>query len=106
LDLDKKTVVSIIRHFKKALEKRGIKESKIILYGSWSKGENSEESDIDLIVLSDDFSGKSFWGRTEILASAILEVFEPIEAIAMTFEEWEKGDSPIISYAGNGEIIQ
>jgi hypothetical protein len=34
-----------------------------------------------------------------------LEVFEPIEAIAMTFEEWEKGDSPIISYAGSGEII-
>ncbi len=104
--MDKKTVISVIRHFKKALEKRGIKETKIILFGSWSKGKNREESDIDLIVLSDDFSGKSFWERTEILSSAILEVFEPIEAIAMTFKEWEKGDSPIISYAESGEVIQ
>ena len=56
--------------------------------------------------MPDDFSGKSFWERTEILSSAILEVFEPIEAIAMTFQEWEKGDSPIIAYAGSGEVIQ
>jgi hypothetical protein len=55
--------------------------------------------------LPDDFSGKSFWERTEILSSAIFEVFEPIEAIAMTFEEWEKDDSPIISNAKNGEVI-
>ena len=104
--MDKKTVISVINRFKKALEKRGIKEIQIILFGSWSKGNNREESDIDLIVLSDDFFGKSFWERTEILSSAILEVFEPIEAIAMTFQEWEKGDSPIIAYAGSGEIIQ
>ncbi|WP_367354788.1 nucleotidyltransferase domain-containing protein [Atribacter sp.] len=104
--MDKKTVISVIHRFKKALEKRGIKEIQIILFGSWSKGNYHEESDIDLIVLSDDFFGKSFWERTEILSSAILEVFEPIEAIAMTFQEWEKGDSPIIAYAGSGEIIQ
>ena len=104
--MDKKTVISVINRFKKALEKRGIKEIQIILFGSWSKGNYHEESDIDIIVLSDDFSGKNFWERTEILSSAILEVFEPIEAIAMTFEEWEKGDSPIISYAGSGEIIK
>ena len=104
--MDKKTVIGVINRFKKALEKREIKETKIILFGSWSKGNYHEESDIDIIVLSDDFSGKNFWERTEILSSAILEVFEPIEAIAMTFEEWEKGDSPIISYAGSGEIIK
>jgi len=104
--MDKKTVIGVINRFKKALEKRGIEETKIIFFGSWSKGNYHEESDIDLIVLSDDFFGKSFWERTEILSSAILEVFEPIEAIAMTFQEWEKGDSPIIAYAGSGEVIQ
>ena len=104
--MDKKTVISVIHRFKNALEKRGIKEIQIILFGSWSKGNYHEESDIDLIVLSDDFFRKSFWERTEILSSAILEVFEPIEAIAMTFQEWEKGDSPIIAYAGSGEVIQ
>ena len=59
--MDKKTVISVIHRFKKALEKRGIKEIQIILFGSWSKGNYHEESDIDLIVLSDDFFGKSFW---------------------------------------------
>jgi len=104
--VDKKTVLRIISNFKKALEERGVKKHKIILFGSWAMEKNQEGSDIDLIVLSDDFLGKTYWERTEIISAAIFEIFEPIEAIAMTFEEWERGDTPIISYAKSGELIQ
>jgi predicted nucleotidyltransferase len=64
-----------------------------------------EGSDIDILVISDDFSGKNYWERIDILSDAIYEIFEPIEAVALTVEEWEKGESAIVDYAKEGDII-
>ena len=41
-----------------------------------------------------------------MLADAIYQVLKPIEAVAMTNEEWEKGESVIAEFAKNGEIIR
>jgi predicted nucleotidyltransferase len=64
-----------------------------------------EGSDIDVLVISDDFSGKNYWERIDILSDAIYEIFEPIEAVALTIEEWEKGERVIVDYAKEGDII-
>jgi len=103
--MDKDTVLDIIKRFKNAIETKGIKINKLILYGSYAKGSPERHSDIDLVVISEDFEGKSFWERIDILTDAIYEVFEPIEAIAMTPDEWEKGDSMICEFAKDGEMI-
>lgn len=103
--MDKERVMKTIVAFRESLERRGIRGCRIVLFGSRARGEEREGSDIDLIVISDDFRGKDYWERTEILATAIYEVFEPIEAIAMTFEEWEKGSSPLISFARTGQML-
>ena len=39
------------------------------------------------------------------MSDAIYEVFEPIEAVALTMEEWEKGESAVAEYAKEGEVI-
>lgn len=103
--MDKGAVLSIIARFRKSMESQGIRISKLILFGSYAKGNFHEGSDIDIVVLSDDFTGKDYWQRIDLLSNAIYEVFEPIEAVAMTPEEWEKGESLIISYAKDGEIL-
>jgi len=103
--MDKNAVLDIIKRFKNAIESKEIKINKLILYGSYAKGSPERHSDIDLVVISEDFVGKSFWERIDILTDAIYEVFEPIEAIAMTPEEWEQGDSMICEFAKNGEMI-
>lgn len=103
--MDKDTVLDIISRFRNSLEARGIRVNKIILYGSWSKSTQIEGSDIDLVVLSDDFRDKGYWERIDLLSTAIYEVFEPIEAVAMTPEEWEEEDTFIKSYAKEGEVI-
>lgn len=103
--MDKNAVLRIIADYGKALEAEGIKPQKIILFGSYSTGTQHEGSDIDLVVISGDFAGKDYWERINILAAAIVKVFEPIEAIAMTPEEWERGDSLIVDYARNGEVV-
>jgi len=103
--VDKSTVLRIISDFGKALEAEKIKPQKIILFGSYSTGTQHEGSDIDLVVISEDFAGKDYWERIDVLAAAIVRVFEPIEAIAMTPQEWESGESRIVDYARNGEVV-
>ncbi|MFH0926644.1 MAG: nucleotidyltransferase domain-containing protein [bacterium] len=103
--MDKKSISPIISRFKKILETKGIKIEKIILYGSWAKNRQREDSDIDLVVISNDFSKKGYWERIDILSDAIYKIFEPIEAVAMTPEEWENGNSFIRDYARDGETI-
>lgn len=103
--MDKAAVLKIISDYGKALESEGVKPQKIILFGSYSTGTQHEGSDIDLVVISEDFAGKGYWERIHVLAAAIVRVFEPIEAVAMTPDEWQSGDSLIADYARNGEVV-
>ena len=83
------TVIEIIRRYQLALEKRGIRVNKIVLYGSHSDGRAREHSDIDLIVVSDDFADLDLWDRQCALGHALADVFEPIEALGYTVAEYE-----------------
>lgn len=103
--MDKNTVLDIIVRFRNRLESKGIEVDRIILYGSWAKNTQSVGSDIDLVVISEDFRDKGYWERIDILSQAIYEVFEPIEAVGLTLEEWEREDTFIKDYAGDGEIV-
>ena len=104
--MDKKSALEILARFKKALESQQVKLDKLILFGSFANETTIREgSDIDVVVISKDFAGKDFWQRTDILSEAIYKVFEPIEAVALTPEEWEKGESVVVEYAKNGEVV-
>ncbi len=103
--MDKEAVLKIIRRFGEALGNHGVRASKIILYGSYARGDWREWSDIDLVVVSDDFADKNHWERIVVLSDAIYDLWEPIEAVAMTPEEWEKGDSMIAQFAREGEEV-
>ncbi len=103
--MDKNTIIDIVNRFTQLLQAQDIKIHKIILYGSCASGTSREGSDIDVIVVSEDFAQKDYWERIEILTEAIYQVFEPIEAVAMTPEEWEAGNSFVADYAKNGEIL-
>jgi predicted nucleotidyltransferase len=99
------TVLSIIRQFKRALESLNIRVEQVILFGSHATGTAREDSDIDLVVISPSFSGKSYWERIDILTDAIYKVFAPIEASAFTPDEWKSKKSLISDYAQNGVLV-
>ena len=104
--MDKESVLKIIERFRKALSDNGIGVSKIILYGSYARGDWHEWSDIDLIVVSEDFAGMGYWERIDVLVEAIYKVRQPIEAVPMTDEQWEKGQSMIARFARQtGELV-
>ncbi len=103
--MDKKAVLEIISAFRQALGSKGIKVDKLVLFGSYATGKYREDSDIDLVVISQDFENKSYWERIDILSDAIFALFEPIEAIAFTPEEWQSRKSLIADFAKNGEVV-
>jgi uncharacterized protein len=103
--MDKESVINIVSRFHDEIKARGIRPLKLILYGSHLAGSDREGSDIDIVVISDDFIGKDFWERIDILADAIYEIFAPIEAVAMTQEEWDQGDLFVTDFARNGEVL-
>jgi len=103
--MDKDGALGIISQFQKALETRGVRINRLVLYGSYASGKFEEGSDIDLVVISDDFADKGYWDRIDIISDAIYEVFAPLEVVGMTREEWEKGDSFVVDYAKKGEIV-
>lgn len=77
----------VIDRFKKELKKYKIHPERIILFGSYAKGNAREDSDIDLVVISSDFENMNLRERLEILGLAAGNILEPIEALGYTPKE-------------------
>lgn len=103
--MDKNEAVRVVNEFAKALEKRGMNIAKVVLFGSYAAETHHEGSDIDIVVVSDDFAGRDREARFEMMIDALYEIWKPIEPRALTVDEWERGDSTIVEYAKNGENI-
>jgi predicted nucleotidyltransferase len=103
--MDKRAALDIVARFQKGIEARGIRPHKIILYGSYAAGTNREGSDIDVVVVSDDFASMSYWERIDLLSDVIYEIFAPVEVVVFTCDEWERGDSFVADFARHGEVL-
>lgn len=103
--MDKSSALDVIERFRTTLENKNINIAKMILFGSFAAGNYRDDSDIDVVVISDDFAPLGYWERIDLLSEAIYEIFEPIEAFSFTPSEWETGDSFVVDYAKNGEIV-
>ncbi len=103
--MDKKSVLAIIAQFKKLLLEKGIKIDRMLLYGSYANGTQRADSDIDIVVISDNFNCMDYWQRLDILSDVIGDIFQPIEAVAMTNEEWNSKSSMVTEYASQGLLV-
>lgn len=82
-------IEGIIKEYKEALAKLGIKVTQAVLYGSYALGNQREDSDIDLIIISNDFRKMNLRERLEILGIAAARIMKPVEAKGYTPEEIE-----------------
>lgn len=102
--MGKKDVVDILRRFRSALEE-SIRVERVVLFGSWVNGVAHAASDIDVVVVSADFQGRDHWARSKLLGKAVYKVFAPIQAAALTPQEWAAGTMTICQFAKGGENI-
>jgi len=98
-----------IEYFEEELRRGGVRVSKIILFGSQAQGNSTPESDIDLIVISDDFAGMTIFERAVFLKEAdartIKKFMVPLDVIMMTAEEFGRETSIISQYAEKGKVV-
>ena len=84
----KRPVEKLVR----ALEKRGIRVREVYVFGSRVRGDWLKTSDIDVVIVSEDFRGLRFLDRLELIERVEWEeqITPHIEAIPLTPEELEE----------------
>ena len=92
----------IIKQYKDSLLKYGVHAESFILYGSFAQGNSREDSDIDLVVISESFEKMSLLERLEVLGMGAARIMMPIEAKGYTSEEIKSASE--ISFLG--EILK
>jgi hypothetical protein len=98
-------VKKIISAYRKRLETLGINVSQIILYGSYAKGKPKEYSDIDIAVVSPDFTKFDIFERQEILSMAHHKLGVPIEPIGLTPAQLREKKGFVREILNNGTTV-
>ena len=80
-------IKEIVEKYRAQLVGLGIRPVQVYLFGSYARGTASEGSDIDLIVVSPDFSNLNLRERLEVLGVAAARLLRPIQAVGYTPEE-------------------
>ncbi|MFQ5822813.1 MAG: nucleotidyltransferase domain-containing protein [bacterium] len=77
------------------------------MYGSYVNGQASEHSDIDIAVISPFFRGQGIRERQEFLGMAFDDIYDPIEPLGYTPEEYENPESGTMLHEikRTGEVI-
>ncbi len=80
------------------------------MFGSFVRGKFGRESDIDIIIVSPDFDGKSIFERVRLTTGIGRELVKrfkkPFDLIYYSDEEWEKKNFLLINEAKEyGEVI-
>ena len=99
-----KNIKKILLKYKALLEKDDFPVDKIILYGSYSKGNFKPYSDIDVCILSDKFSKNKDYHET-YLWKKVLEVDPRIEPVGYCFEDFKNIDPLVNEIQKHGIII-
>jgi predicted nucleotidyltransferase len=81
-----------------------------IIFGSYAKGTQREDSDIDIIIVSRDFRNKSIFERVELTTGIgrelVKKVEKPFDLLFYSDDEWNGGYSLMINSAKEeGELI-
>src|SRR5208337_4430173 len=105
----KNKAVAAVHFFEERLRSGNLNIAKIILFGSQAKGKADAESDVDVVLISEDFRNKSIFKRLELIKDAeiatVRKFMLPLDVIMMTLEEFDSGTSLVSEFAKNGKVL-
>ena len=106
----KSKVSEAVRFFQKCLDETGLHVSTLILFGSQARGAAHGESDIDLLIVAEDFRAKNIFQRAQLTKDAEIKTIKKflisLDIITLTPEEFESETSLVASYAKSGKVLQ
>jgi predicted nucleotidyltransferase len=96
----------LIEYLNDSLKQNGLTGYRLALFGSHLSGKNTAESDLDLIIISDNFEGKDIFERGKITMTAELKTLKkfmiPLDILKLTRDEFENA---IASKRYSAEIL-
>ncbi len=98
------SVIKIVKMYIEELEKNGIKISEAVILGSHAKGEVHHESDIDIALISDAFTGDRFEDRRRIVPLR-RRIDSRIEPIPFRPEDFNDGGMLVEEIKSTGKRI-
>ncbi len=94
------SIIAIVRRYLDTVTRAGIPADKAVLYGSFARGEQRKDSDIDVLVLSPLFDRVKASKALDLLWRLTRQVDIRIEPVAVGVREFEEDDgSPLIGVA-------
>lgn len=98
-------ITGSIREYLRILATLGIHSQRAVLYGSYARGQNHSNSDIDLIVIAPEFDGSKSVENVKKLWRAT-SVDYRIEPIPCGEKEWETDQKrPILDIARQEGVV-
>lgn len=102
-------IKEIVNFLLRCLTNEFVKIDKIFLFGSYSVGAETEESDLDIGIISSDFINKNIFERAKLVSNAerqtIKEFKVPLDIVMLTPDELSNETTLIASYIKNGKMI-
>lgn len=93
MSIGEKQINTIIRYLKENLYKNRVSVTSLILFGSAAEGKQSKHSDIDILLISNDFNKKSIFERADITRDAEISTIKnfmvPLDIINLTPSEYD-----------------
>jgi predicted nucleotidyltransferase len=103
-------VIEAVNYFRDLVEKGGIRVHTLILFGSSSTGTATRGSDIDIAIISDDFTGKDIFDRALQTKDAEIDTVRrfkvPLDVITLTPEEYRDERSLLSRTIRKGLILR
>jgi uncharacterized protein len=103
----KRKIRAAVEFLDRCLRQAGVTPSKIILFGSQAKGKATKESDIDVVIISEDFRNKDILERAAMTKDAEIRTLKkfmiPLDILTLTPEENET--SLIGAHTTGAEIV-
>jgi len=102
-------IKSLIDDLLAETKKLGVDTSTVVLFGSQSDGTGSDDSDVDIALISSSFQNLDSLQRRKRIKPALYRIIEwyqvPIDLILLTPEEYDKESSIRMSFIRNGVSI-
>jgi predicted nucleotidyltransferase len=103
------TIAVVLDFLRSALQSRGLRVEKLVVFGSQAKGTAREDSDLDVALVSPDFEGKDIFERVEMTAQADRETIRrfvvPLDLVLLAPDEYESRSSPVAAFAREGRVV-
>lgn len=84
-----------IKRFVNRIRTKGFPIHSVIVFGSWAKGKQTEESDIDLCLVSPKF-GKDEIEELQFLLKQSRDIDDRLEPMPLSTKDYQAGTTPFV----------